>query len=159
MGMTLWIHTLEGRSMSKDSDDHSLMHRFSDDLDAVSAAKGLAPLSSFFDYTDLNLNMGDEFDEEDDDGGSAGDESDDDEEDPKEDPETGLAYGIDDMQWHDAAQGLQTVRALRDAISSGAIEKLKASQRSGLVEELESCISILEATSKNAGKFHLAVIM
>jgi hypothetical protein len=154
MGMTLWLHTLEGRSMSQESDDHSLMHRFADDLDALCAEKGLPAFSSFFDFTDLNFNMNDEIDE---DSGTESDDGDDDE--PIEDPETGLAYGIDDMQWFDASTGLNSLKVLRDAVQAGAIAKLKPAQRSGLVEELDNCVSLLEAPSKNAGKFHLAVVM
>jgi len=163
MGMTLWIQTLEGRSMSKDSDDYSMMHRFSDDLDAICAEKSLPMFSGFFDYSDLNLNMGDEFDEEGDeaadvDDADEGDEGDDEAE-PEMDAETGLAYGIDDMKWFDATDGLRTLIALQDALSAGSIAKLKAAQRTGLVEEIGSCISLLEESSKKGGKFHLAVIM
>jgi len=29
MGMTFWIHVLEGREYSKDGDDHTLMYKYS----------------------------------------------------------------------------------------------------------------------------------
>lgn len=40
MGMTLWIHTLEERNYSKDSDDYSLMYRFAEHLDALCESAG-----------------------------------------------------------------------------------------------------------------------
>ena len=85
MGMTIWMHTLEGRDYSKDSDDHTSMCRYSDELDTLSEQLKVKKLSAFFDYTDQELNSRDDAD-------------DDDEDELGADPETGLAYGIDDMQ-------------------------------------------------------------
>ena len=58
MGMTIWMHTLEGRAYSKDSDDHSSMCRYSDELDALSEQLEVKQLSAFFDYSDQALNSG-----------------------------------------------------------------------------------------------------
>ena len=71
MGMTLWIHTLNDRDFSKDSDDHSLMHEHADALDAVCEAAGARKLSDYFDFTDLEYNYGEDADEEDDETGES----------------------------------------------------------------------------------------
>jgi hypothetical protein len=63
MGMTLWIHTLEGRDMLTDGEDHSLMYRLSDELDSLCDKLGVAKISSFFDSTELEICMGEDDDE------------------------------------------------------------------------------------------------
>lgn len=144
MGMTLWIHTLEGRDMSRESDDHSIMHDLADDLDAICRTLKVAELSSFFDSTDLELNMSEEEDEDDD---------------PEIDPETGWAYGIDDMQWFDAASGLESLSALRSHVETDATPLFEEDTKSMLLEELDDCIQKLRGPAQTGGKFHLAVIM
>lgn len=147
MGMTLWIHTLEDREFSKDSDDHSLMHMHADALDAACDVAGVRKLSDFFDYTDLEYNLGDETDEDDENENASA-----------TDPETGYGYGIDDMQWFAADEGLGTLRKLREEVESGAVESLDDDDKDALLEELDDCIAILEATAARAGQFHLAVV-
>jgi hypothetical protein len=142
MGTTLWIHTLEGREMSKDSDDHSLMYDHADGLDALCAKLGVTALSSYFDSTDLEMNMDDGFDG-----------------DGEEDPETGYAYGIDDMKWFDAAAGLSTLKALRTGIAAGGLPDLDGEERPQLLEELDDCIARLEGTAARGGKFNLPLVM
>jgi hypothetical protein len=159
MGMTLWINTLEGRSMSKDSDDHSLMHRYAEQLDGLCAEQGLATLSSFFDHTDLNYSMGDEFGDEDNEADEEADTDPDEDDEPAIDPETGLGYGIDEMMWFDAAAGLQVLTRLHAALSGGALATLKPAHRTGLLEELSHCLTVLDAPARNGARFHLAVIM
>src|SRR4051794_2799299 len=109
MGMTIWMHTLEGRNYSKDSDDHSSMCRYSDELDALSEQLKVKKLSQFFDYTDQELNAG-----------GPHDDDRDDEEGLRLDPETDLGYGIDDMQWFDAAEGFATLSALHAGVAAGS---------------------------------------
>jgi hypothetical protein len=144
MSMTYWIQTLDGRKLSQNDDDHSLMNSLADELDEACAALGIAPLSSFADYTDLELNMGEGEDESDEDG--------------ELDPETGFAYGIDDMQWFDVAAGLTCLEPLRKAVADKGTLKLDDEDRQQLIEELDDCIAKLKATPSTA-KFHLAVIM
>lgn len=145
MGMTLWLHTLEDRKMSQDCDDHSLMQREADALDALCDTLGLARLSSFFDSTDFEYCLDDEFD---DDGG----------EDGAPDPETGLPYGIDDMAWFAAAEGLVTLAGLREAVADPAHGRFDDETRAGLIEELDDCLARLRALPEG-GRFHLALIM
>lgn len=158
MGMTLWIHTLQDRDMSHESDDHTLMHDLSDELDLLCERLGVAKLSSFFDLTDLQYNFGDEDAEEGDE--AVGDAAPDQDE-SKVDPETGYAYGIDDMQWFDAGSGLATLEALRDEVESGAGANLHLDEdeQEVLLEELDDCIAQLAEMAASGGRFHLSVVM
>lgn len=155
MGMTLWIHTLQGRNFSKDSDDHSLMNTHCDALDAICDAASQTKLSTYFDFTDVERNFADE-DELDD------DEFDEDAEDVELDPETGYRYGIDDMQWFSAVEGLASLQAMREAVADGAIDELDGDGRDELLEELleelDDCIATLSAMEDKDAKFHLALV-
>jgi len=142
MGMTLWIHTLQGRNMSKESDDHSMMNEYAEALDKVCKQLGVPLLSSFFDTTDLEYNFSDDEDDE--------------LEEPQIDPETELAYGIDDMKWFDAANGIRTLSALRSHVKDKGQPRLDDEERQMLIEELDDCLAKLEMA--RSGKFHLAVI-
>ena len=146
MGMTLWIHTLNDRDFSKDSDDHSLMHEHADALDVVCEAAGARKLSDFFDFTDLEYNYADD---EDDETGES---------DVAEDPETGYSYGIDDMQWFAADEGLALLRAIRGQVADAGLEGLDDDEAGILLEELDDCIQVLEDTAARQGRFNLAVI-
>ncbi len=145
MGMTIWIHTLEGRNYSQDSDDHSLMCRHLEAIDEVCQKIGVKSLGDFMDYTDQEYNL-DEFDDEDED------------EDVSLDSETGLGYGIDDMTWFDAQEGLSSFKALKTAVASSVITGLDTDEIVELMEELDNCITILEKSAAQAGKFHLSLI-
>ena len=141
MGMTLWIQTLEDRDYAQDSDDYSLLYRYTEPLDALCATLGMAPLSSFFDDSDLLFN----FSESDDDASAL-------------DPETGLGYGIDDMAWFDAAAGLATLCALRQHLATVALPDIPVDDQADLLEELDSGIQRLEAATQRKARFHLALI-
>lgn len=143
MGMTLWIQTLDDRDYAQDSDDYSLLYRYTEPLDALCATLGMAPLSSFFDDSDLLFNFTEP----------------DDEEDASElDPETGLGYGIDDMAWFDAAAGLATLCALRQHLATVALPDIPVDDQADLLEELDSGIQRLEAATQRKARFHLALI-
>jgi hypothetical protein len=144
MGMTLWIHTLEGHQMSKESDDHTLMYDLADELDVVCKDSNVTLFSSFFDTTDLESSFAEDFDE--------------DEDEIELDPETGYTYGIDDMKWFLAADGLSTMRVLREKIAAGWKPELESEYREFVLEEFDDCITRLQALPSE-GKFHLAVIM
>jgi hypothetical protein len=145
MGMTLWIHTLEGRDISTDSEDHTLMYRLSDDLDSLCDKLGVAKISSFFDSTDLEICM-----REDDDEIGA---------DPEIDSETENSYGIDDMAWFDATSGLATFQNLRASIADNELPNLGKEDKTWLLEELDDCITKLKGSSERGGKFNLPIIM
>ncbi len=148
MGMTLWIHTLEGRNYSKDSDDHPHMHDFSDQLDQICDQLHVQKVSDLIDYTDTEFNYRDQDDD---------DDSDEDRE-PELDPETDLAYGIDDMQWFDATDGLATLQALRNYAAETEIADMDDDEKAELIEELDDCIDILEDTASRKGLFHFSLI-
>jgi len=143
MGMTVWIHTLQGRTLSKYDNDHSLLNFHSENLDKVCESINVPKLTSFFDMTDLTLNL------------SEGTE----EEESEMDPETGWPYGIDDMDWFDAAIGQSTLLTLRAHIPSHPILALKPETERALIEEIDDCLQKLSAPAKNGGKFHLALIL
>ena len=158
MGMTLWIRTLEGSRVRRDSDDHSWMHRLSDELDQLCADAEVSRLSDFFDFSDLDRNRSGEFVE---DFALAG--FDEDEEDDLEEPELDEDDGEQDadllsLAWFDAEQGLDTLGALLAAVKSGSLSDLSDRQLGDLIEELENCIKVLEDSATRGGKFHLAVI-
>lgn len=156
MGMTLWLQTRSDRKLSQHSDDHSYLYHFADALDAVCATLGQPALSSFFDTTDLEYNMADSFDEEE------ADDADWDAELSAEaaptDPETGLPYGLDAMQWFPAQTGLNMLQALHTEVAQGAHLQLEDDDRQNLLSELDSCIAGLKALPPD-GQFHLAVIL
>jgi hypothetical protein len=159
MGMTLWLQTRTGRKLSQHRDDHSYLYHFADALDAVCAPLGQPTLSSFFDTTDLEYNMADSFSEED---ADEADEADWDAElaaeDAPTDPETGLPYGLDAMQWFPAPAGLALLQALRTEVAQGPHLQLEDEDRQNLLTELDSCIAGLAALPAD-GQFHLAVIL
>jgi hypothetical protein len=143
MGMTLWIHTLEGRNYLKDSNDHSLMNQNLDSLDALCTKIKVQKLSDYVDYTEQHFNYND-FDDDDDE--------------PELDLETELAYGIDNMTWFDAADGLVSLQAVRNRILEDGLHGLDADDLQALLEELDDCISILDGSASRGGKFHLSLV-
>ena len=146
MGMTLWIHTLQGRNMTKESDDHSLMYAHADTLDKLCRQLGVPALSSFFDTTDLEYDFA----------GSDDEDDSDDTEGPGLDPETSPGYGIDDMKWFDSTQGIATLTALRSHIEGKGVGRLSDDDTRHLVDEIDDCLAKLGAA--RTGKFHLAVV-
>ncbi|PWF44996.1 hypothetical protein C7C56_018480 [Massilia glaciei] len=129
------------------------MNRHSDALDAVCELAGVRKLNEFKDFTDLEFNM-DDFDDEDDEDDEEGDG----ESEAAADPETGLGYGIDDMAWFDAAEGLVSMKAMRGHVATEGLAGLDAGQNADLLDELDDCIAVLDGPASRAGKFHLAVI-
>ena len=147
MGMTLWIHTLENREYAKDSDDHSLMNLHIEALDALCDELGVRKLTEFMDYTGLEYSYG-EFDEDEEEDAA----------DPEIDPETDLAYGIDDMTWFDAAEGLAALQALRHAVAGGRLGEVTADETERLIEELDDCIAVVDGPASRGGRFHLTIV-
>jgi hypothetical protein len=144
MGMALWLHTLNGRNIEGTQNDCTWMYRLAEELDLQCQVQGVLALSSFFDYTDLQANMGEE----------------DEEPEPAVDPETGWSYGIDDMQWFEAASGLQTLQSLDEHLrGTPSISGLPDDRRDELFEELTDCIRQLQGPAELGQKFHLALIM
>lgn len=143
MGMTLWVHILNGRRIESDQNDHSWLHRLQEPLDVLCERDGVEKLSSFFDYTDLEHNMSEVGDGE-----------------PALDPETGWAWGIDDMEWFPAASGLKTLRQLQTRIAEAdTIGDLPQARKGELIAEVEDCIRQLEPAANGGLRFHFTVVM
>lgn len=154
MGMTILVHTIVDRDFNGESDDHSLMLDYSDVIDELCETLNVTKLSNFFDYTDQEFSY-DDFEEElDEDDDSGNDESDNDD----LDPDTGLAYGIDDMTWHESSDGIDTLKAIKDAIKSNRLQKIDANDLESLIEEIDDCLNALNEVNGKKGKFHFAVI-
>jgi hypothetical protein len=106
----------------------------------------------------LEFNMDDFDDEDDEEGNDETEAAAEDGNEPAVDPETGLGYGIDDMAWFDAAEGLESLKAMRGHVAAAGLTGLEPDQNADLLEELDDCISVLEGPASRGGKFHLAVI-
>jgi hypothetical protein len=100
-------------------------------------------LSDYLDFTDQQFNYND---------------FDDDDNEPELDPETELAYGIDDMTWFDASDGLISLQAVRNRIAEDGLHGFDADELPALLEELDDCISILDGSVSKGGKFHLSLV-
>ena len=142
MGMTLWMQTLVDQTLSDESDDHSLLYEFAENLDSACDELGLTKLSSFFDTTDLEFNMAEEFEDE-----------------PEDDGDSGLPYSTENMAWYDPAAGLACLEGLREHVENGWNAELDADDRTMLLEEFDNCIEILKSLPAENARFHLAVIM
>jgi hypothetical protein len=144
MSMALWVHTLEGRQLTSHEDDHILMQKFTPALDAICTKIKVPLLSSFCDYTDAKANMSEDIDES---------------EEEKLDPETGWPYGIDDMTWFPAVDGLSTLTALRACLAAGDADGIAVDKMTRLIAELDSCIAKLTGPASRGARFHLALVM
>jgi hypothetical protein len=114
--------------------DHSALYRHAPRLDDAAARLGLPPFSSFFDDTELKYNARAEFDP--------------DLAERPADPETGRPYGLDEMRWRGAAEGLAAFNALRD----------QAGLPGDALAELDDCIAQLHGPAGRGASFHLALI-
>lgn len=73
---------------------------------------------------------------------------------PETDPETGLAYGIEDMSWQPIAAGMSSLEALQQHLqrAGGA----QGSKRQ-LLTELDYCLQALAPLEAEGAQFHLAL--
>jgi hypothetical protein len=152
MGMTLWIRTLEEGEYNRESDDHSMMHLYADQLDQACDELDVERMSTFFDYTEINSDDFDEYGRDDDDADDADDDDDD------ERPSRANRQRIAEMDWFDVRKGLSTFEALKEHLDNDRIADIDDDSKMGLIEELENCIEVLEGLDPRVGKFHLAVI-
>jgi hypothetical protein len=141
MGMTLWLHVLHGRTIESDETDYSSLWTLTEKLDASCTRLGLPLFSGFVDHTDIKYNLAD--------GPEVADT----------DPETGWAYGIDDMDWFDIKKGLGTLRTLEShLLEAPEALGLKPGQLEALLEELREVCTKLESAGSGA-RFHLELVM
>ncbi len=144
MGMTVWVQVLNGRKIEGNQSDCSWMHRVSEPLDAICQQHGVEKLTAFFDYTDLEHNMGE--------GGEDDDEA------ASSDPETGWTWGIDGMKWFPAASGLRTLLAMIEAMDQApSVGDMPPNRKGELFAELQDCVKQLETAAKLGQMFHFTV--
>jgi hypothetical protein len=141
MGMTLWLHVLHDRTIESGETDYSSLWQFTEELDALCTRLGILVFSGFFDHTDMKYNLADG------------------PEDAETDPETGWAYGIDDMDWFDTKDGLGTLQALETHLAGDPESlQMKPSQLEALLEELREVCTKLESAGAGT-RFHLELVM
>ena len=99
-------------------------------LDRLCKTLGVTELSRFIDTTAIELIQAVELIDDDAPLAPAAE--------PTTDPETGLAYGIEDMSWQPIAAGMSSLVSLQ--------------------QELTYCIQALAPLEAEGGQFHLAVI-
>ena len=134
MGHTIWVE-VEGKT--QDPSENSIMHRLMEELDALCQELGVSTLSSFYDYSVLAKEYGQEID------------------------------GLDLQQsgrWFDPAPCLKTVKALssylsvRPAALDFSHDSRRKHRRPRLIQELESCESTLEDASLRGRKFRFLIV-
>lgn len=69
------------------------------------------------------------------------------------DPETGLAYGIEDMSWQPIAAGMSSLEALEQHLQ----REHQGARTSSLLDELAYCLRALSPLEAEGAQFHLAL--
>jgi hypothetical protein len=147
MGHTIWVD-VEGRADDDLPSDNSMMLRLDKQLDKLAAKLGVARLTTFYDYSELE----DEFDEPpdgegdaDDEGASAGDAG------------SGGA-------WFDPAAALAAVRAIRQHLLRRPADlgfkpdAPRAHWPANLMEELEHVQGVLEDAAARNKRFRFMIV-
>jgi len=150
VGNTIWVE-IHGRPLSETGNDSSTVHRLIEELDNLSAKLGVAKLSSFLDYSELNRSFGD-FD------------SDADESDEEEPEELSLEQKQAEGDWFDSNTGLTALRTLRQHLVDHFDDLGFKSDNSTkhwpgqLMDELQSCESLVEQAAAQGAKFRLTIV-
>lgn len=114
-----------------------------DGLDALCKTLGVTPISHFIDLTAV------EFEEA---AALAGDTN----TSSSPDPETGLAYGIEDMEWLPISTGMISFEALISHLQRNRPKELNGAPLTQLVEELQLCETTLAPLEIEGGQFNLS---
>lgn len=142
MGTTIWVLS-KNKTTESDDWDHSALFYAVEKLDPICDRLGLAKLSTFLDWTDFDLNMSE----------------DEDEEFPDED------VLIDRASWFNPSEALPMLRALREYVASNKseivslLEQGKEHLSEDLLEDLDDCISKVEKIATEGDLFHFCVVM
>ena len=75
---------------------------------------------------------------------------------PRPDPETGLAWGIEDMLWFPIGTGMITLEALSGHLQRNRPREVRGASRELLLDALAFCESALRPREAKGGQFHLA---
>jgi hypothetical protein len=147
MGHTIWVEA-RGRALTETGDDSSTMLRLIDQLDGLSTKLQVPKLSGFLDYSALNRAYAD-FDPE-----GADEDAD----------EPSLEQKQAQGEWFDSSTGLAAFRALRQHLAEHFDDlgfKPDASTDhwpAQLMDELNSCESIIEQASAQGRQFRLTIV-
>ena len=138
MGHTIWVD-VQGRPADETPGDSSIMLRLMEKLDVLADKLHVPQLSAFYDYTELDKAYGAPTAE----GDGIGSES------------ASIGRQVSGS-WFEAADGLKSIKALRQRLSENFAELDFTADRSkghwpgALMDELRSAEAILErATAKN----------
>ena len=112
-------------------------------LDTLCRTLGVTPLSQFLDITALEFAEASRL--------LAGDAPP-----PKIDPETGLAWGIEDMDWFPISTGMITLEALSGHLQRNRPREVAGANRDQLLQAFTFCESQLLPLEAEGGQFHLA---
>ena len=140
---TLRLATLNQRHFLLHDTALPVLVEYMSGLDALCRTLGVTPLSQFLDITAL------EFAEA---SGLLAAEA----PAPKIDPETGLAWGIEDMDWFPISTGMITLEALSGHLQRNRPREVAGANRGPLLEALAFCESQLLPLEAEGGQFHLA---
>jgi len=142
MGTTIWVLS-KNKTTEGDDWDHSALFYAVEKLDLICDRLGLSKLSTFLDWTDFDLNMSE----------------DEDEEFPDED------VLIDRASWFNPSEALPMLRALREYVARNEseivslLEQGKEHLSEDLLEDLDDCISKVEKIATEGDLFHFCVVM
>ena len=148
---TFWRNSLSTLRLATLNHRHFLLHDFAlpvlveymNGLDALCRALGVTPLSQFLDITALEF-------------AEAGDLLAADAPPPRVDPETGLAWGIEDMDWFPISTGMITLEALSGHLQRNRPREVSGANREQLLQALAYCETQLLPLETEGGQFHLA---
>jgi hypothetical protein len=149
MGDTIWVD-VQGRAADDLPPDNSIMLRLDKRLDKLAAKLGVAKLTGFYDYSEIEAQMADLVD------GAGADE--------EEGPAGGDGDAAEKGAWFDPAAALGAVRAIREHLAEHPDDlgfKPDASRQhwsDGLMEELGQCQAALENAQSAGRKFRFLIV-
>lgn len=144
MSAVLRLATLDQRHFQLHPTVLQQLLEYIDGLDALCKTLGVAPLSEFVDITALEFSDASKLVSPANDGAA------------KTDPETGLPWSIEDMDWFPASNGMITLEALIAHLQRNRPREVSGANRSHLLAALEFCEQQLGPLEAEGGQFHLA---
>lgn len=145
MSMTIWLNVRDGAGYDNDQEDHCAVFYLQEPLDALAEKLGVAPISSFFDDTDVRYNLDDtdEFDE------------------PEESDVSAEGWPVDAAKWFDAQEVLACVTALRAYLRANpdTLSSVDGWTQSDVVAELGDLESGLQRAAEQSRTVHLCIVM
>lgn len=115
-------------------------------LDALCRTLGVTPLSQFLDITPLDFAEASRM------AAAAGETV----SPPKVDAETGLPWGIEDMDWFPISTGMITLEALTGHLQRNRPREISGANHAQLLDALVFCEGQLRPLEAEGGQFHLS---